>query len=152
MCFDKSTTDGLLCDTRAGAQRVKAMYKAVGASLRPKASVLVCSYRQPEDGFEWLVDVVIGGLREGTACQATQFSDAAEQPPGVVDMWSIDIHSAMPDDSGAACDPDVSDPPPPHVYLLRRWPRRVLRRRAAGRISVEEVGEEVVSVKHHWHG
>ena len=46
--IDKSTTDGLLCDTAKGAARVQAMYSNVARALAPTALVVVCSWRDPE--------------------------------------------------------------------------------------------------------
>ena len=111
--LDKSTTDGLLCDTHHGAGRVRQMYEAVGRTLRPSACVAVVSWRDPQsdEGVAWLVDLVWGGLR-----QAQSEATAATAAPGPSERWrwSLDVHSPVLADGSTG----------PHVYLLRR---RVLR-------------------------
>ena len=80
---DKSTTDALLCDGRRGEDRVRDMYAAVGAVLRPAALVAVVSWRNPqEDGVDWLVRCVLSGLMRA-ATGATTASTT----------WALDIHS-----------------------------------------------------------
>ena len=110
--LDKSTTDGLLCDTRNGASRVRRMYEAVGRTLRPSAVVAVVSWRDPQsdEGVAWLVDLVWGGLRQA------QEATTATAGPGASERWrwSLDVHSPVLADGSSG----------PHVYLLRR---RVLR-------------------------
>ena len=135
--IDKSTTDGLLCDTRHGASRVRRMYEAVGRTLRPSAVVAVVSWRDPQgdEGVAWLVDLVWGGLRE--AQEATMATAA----PGASERWhwSLDVHSPVLADGSSG----------PHVYLLRRRvlrtsPRRPPRRNAGvgGAVRGAGVGEE----------
>ena len=132
--FDKSTTDGMLCDTRLGAQRVRELYRAVGGALRPRAMVVVISWRAPDDGLEFITDVVLAGL------VAARPEDPA--------FWSIDIHSIGTEGGGNTSTP--------HIYVLSKRPRRVLRRRAMGRASSNGGGgmaEQVASmtVRQHWH-
>jgi SAM-dependent methyltransferase len=149
--IDKSTTDGMLCDTRRGAQRVRALYGVVGAVLRPAAKAVIVSWRAPEDGLAWLLDVVLGGLR------------SAETPHSEVFSWSLDIHSLCVDDEEASADAHANAPPPPHVYLLSRRPRRVSRRIAAARnvrvataaaaAAADNTPDEqpTLTVRQHWH-
>ncbi len=112
---DKSTTDGLLCDTRLGAERVRAIYSNVGSLLAGAALVVVVSWRDPSLGLEWVVDLVLGGLRQ--AERRCEHGDCAYS-------WTLDVHSIQGHGSRGTG---------PHVYMLRRRPRRVMRRRATGR-------------------
>ena len=136
--FDKSTTDGLLCDTKRGARRVGAVYEAVGRVLQPSARVVLISYKPPEDGLEWLVDVVLGGLRQGTAAEDGE------------SWWSLDVHSIGPreDEEASGADDGDAGTPAPTVYVLSKRPRRVLRRRR----DPAAADDEELSVQRHWHG
>ena len=128
--IDKSTTDGLLCDTKGGAARVRTMYANVGRSLAPAAAalVVVCSWRDPEsDGLEWLTDLILGGLRSGDA--------------GAEASWSLDVHTIVSPSGDARG---------PHVYLLRRRPlRRSPRAKKRGR--ADDCGEEELRMRLHLH-
>lgn len=119
-CIDKSTTDGLLCDTKGGAERVRSMYVNVGAALRPDTVVAVCSWRDPDgdEGLEWLVDVVFGGLQAG----------AATQPSCPSPYWTLDAHTFV----------SCSGVRGPHVYVLRR---RSLRRSSRIQSGAAEEGD-----------
>jgi hypothetical protein len=123
VCIDKSTTDGMLCDTKRGAERVRRMYAHVGAALAPAATVCVCSWRDPEEeGLAWLTDLVLGGLRSGgTAC-----SDDEE---GTVCSWAVDVHTLVRTNGARG----------PHVYLLRR---RMCRRSARCRTRTKRARAE----------
>lgn len=131
-CVDKATTDGLLCDTRRGAERVRSMYARV--PLRPEAAVCVVSWRDPlAEGVDWLVDCVLRGLRDAEA----------EAAAG---SWSLDVHSIV--DADAEEEAAASGP---HVYLLRRRPRRRSRRRLAVAQRAGAAGEEELVMRHHCH-
>ena len=102
-----------------GAERVRAMYANVGRTMAPDGAVaILCSWRDPEseDGLAWVVDLVLGGLRRG----------AAQADAAGVAYWSLDVHTLV--DQGARG---------PHVYIVRRRPRRRARRgaRATGSAS-----------------
>ena len=127
--IDKSTTDGLLCDTAKGAARVRAMYSNIARELAPTALVVVCSWRDPEsdDGLEWLTDLVLGGLADGEEAEA-------------LSRWSLDIHTIV---SG-----EVRGP---HVYLLQRRPLRRSKRARAPSSETESGVEEDLRVRLHVH-
>lgn len=146
--FDKSTTDGMMCDPRRGAGRVRVMYEAIGAVLRPAAVVVVVSWRAPEDGLEWLVDAVLGGLRQREQAVEAKREDALGEGSVERSNWRLDIHSMMAaeddvDGAEAAADEAAE---PPHVYILTKRPKRALRR---ARAAAE--AEESVTVRQHWH-
>ena len=147
VCIDKATTDGLLCDTKRGAARVRSMYAAIAPALRPEALVAVLSWRSPErDGVEWCIDCVLGGLREGSvACEDDDDHDISSS------RWTLDVHSIVrevkEEEDGEALDADQG----PHVYLLRRRPRRRSRRRIAVAQRLEEDGSDELEMRHHVH-
>lgn len=122
-CLDKSTTDGLLCDTRHGAARVKRMYAAVGAVLQPTATVVVVSWRDPQDGLEWFCSTVFGGLVKAVPPQHEEA--ASSSATGQSYVWTLDVHSLVSTDGAG------EQQSGPHVFLLRRRPRRSSRRLAA---------------------
>lgn len=145
-CIDKSTTDGLLCNTRtSGAERVRRMWQNVAKRLRPAALVAVVSWRDPErEGLEWLVDLVLGGLQLGSAVC----------PDGAV--WTVDVHSIVRDSgcSGPTVGAGDESARGPHVYLLRRRPRRTSPRlRAAATRPSREAGDEqpLITLRQHVH-
>ena len=132
---DKSTTDGLLCDTRRGAKRVRDIYAHVGKALRPEGVVIVASWRDPNDGFEWVADCVLGGLRSVEDWEAAEDTAA---------HWSVDVHSIELRDNDAAA---------PHIYVMQRRQRRLMRRQTATRAAARRHGvvEADVPVRHHLH-
>mmetsp|Transcript_13162 Transcript_13162/g.33726 ORF Transcript_13162/g.33726 Transcript_13162/m.33726 type:complete len:284 (+) Transcript_13162:78-929(+) len=142
-CIDKSTTDGMLCDIKCGADRVRAMYEVIGRELKPKALVVVVSWRSPDDDLAWLLDVVLGGLRAGSELG----KDGAVDNDVPVSIWSLDIHSVASGDDHVSASP--------HVYLLSKHPRRVLRRKSAARrgdaIGQLEAAEELMTVRQHFY-
>ena len=134
------------------------MYAAVGAVLAPRALVAVVSWRDPErDGLEWLVDLVLGGLRQGQA-SAEEGGGGAHGRTARVPMrggfhWRLDVHSVVRGE-GVTCGP--------HVYVLRRTPRRAserLRAQGSGASGAsagqageeEEEEEEELKMRHHLH-
>eukprot|EP00965_Chrysotila_dentata_P224060 6193957-Pleurochrysis_carterae.AAC.3 len=66
-CVDKSTLDAMLCDERDGARLVAEMYAQIAQVLKPDATVLLVSWRQPEQGLEWLRELVLEPLVQATA-------------------------------------------------------------------------------------
>lgn len=118
-CVDKGTLDALLSDKKAGAARVGAMYESAARWLRPECSVVIVSWRQPQDGLEWLTQLVLGAL-----------SSQGRAPEGRAFRWSVAIHAL-----DARRQAELHFPAPaPLAYLIRR---RVVRRserkqRAAG--------------------
>lgn len=133
VAIDKSTTDGLLCDGHRGAGRVRRMYASVGEALSPRALVVVVSWRGCDDGLGWLLESAVEGLRQGSA---------RGQYAGCRWCWSIDVHA--PSDLAAAA--------APHVYLVRRRPRRfsprtAVRRHGEGR----DEEQDALVVREHWH-
>jgi SAM-dependent methyltransferase len=127
---DKSTTDGLLCDTRRGPKRVHQMYTNIGANLASRALVVVVSWRDPQDGLEWLSSV-IGGLQQQQQQQQQLPGVATEQDkdtPSMDASWSLDVHSIVRRAGKQSARG-------PHVYLVRRCPRRRSLRLAAQRGS-----------------
>ena len=140
---DKSTTDGLLCDVRRGAKRVRTIYEAIGRRLRPTAVVAVVSWRDPDEvGLEWLVDCVLGALRRGARADEDEEDEARAGS-----WWSLDIHSLSHRAEGGGGGGGGG----PHVYLVRRRPKRKLRRRAVAAAAGAEEAEEDISVRHHVH-
>lgn len=145
--IDKSTTDGLLCDTKRGADRVRQIYANVASSLNPSgAQIAVISWRDPSDGVEFLLDCVLGPLKQHRP-QGQGAREEVEGSSGSDDArvsWSLDVHSIVRQnaDGGEASSG-------PHVYLLRR---RSLRRSKRRRESTdEEDDEEDVVMRHHIH-
>ena len=153
-CIDKATTDGLLCDTKRGAARVRAMYRAIAPALRPEALVVVLSWRSPQiDGVEWCIDCVLGGLREGSASRDNGASGEADDGDALTNSaWTLDVHSVVreEEEEGEAADGDAQGP---HVYLLRRRSRRRSRRKhaAAQRAGGDDSLEEELEMRHHLH-
>lgn len=152
---DKSTTDGLLCDVRHGASRVRSIYEAIGRRLSPTAVVVIVSWRDPEAvGLEWVADLVLGSLCSGASNQRSE-----EDSIPLRSWWSIDIHSIAKHpkatDRRARHEHDVDDVTRgPHVYLVRRRPRRVLGRRTTGRqtgTAVAALDADEISVRQHVH-
>lgn len=136
--IDKSTTDGLLCDTKHGAARVRSIYAHAGRLLRASASVLVVSWRDPSDGLDWLVDIVLGGLRQSELPPAGEGGEGDESTRS---HWSVDAHTVQ---RGGAAGPTA--------YVIRRRPRRVMRRRVSGRQTDDDKqGEDDLVVRQHVH-
>ena len=65
VAVDKSTLDAMLCDQKRGPSNVSKMYRSLSSVLRPTATVFIVSWRQPENGLEWLVEGVLPALVEG---------------------------------------------------------------------------------------
>jgi SAM-dependent methyltransferase len=148
LVVDKSTTDGMLCDVKDGGRRVRTMYENVGAALCTTALVAVCSWKDPEsDGMDWLIDLVLGGLRSGYE----EHRAGGDQASTAVPVWALDVHTIV---NGAERGP--------HVYLLhvserRRSPRQRKRPRMVFAREQEGGGEEDVeadmelAMRHHLH-
>ena len=121
------------------------------------------TYLPQVDGLEWLVDLVLGGLKQGqaSAAEGKGGMKQGQASAGVLEErcfhWSLDVHSVVRG-GGAACGP--------HVYVLRRTPRRASKRlRAQGGAQggakgevgegrgegEEEVVEEELRMRHHLH-
>jgi SAM-dependent methyltransferase len=168
--MDKGTTDAMLCDMTNGAARCKAMYAAVASTfgLREAACAVIVSWRDPqEDGLDWLVDLVLGGLQEGSACSSIVLldtstnpaissltarqtrkrahgasrrgEDAGERAPW---SWQVDMHSSEVGANGEH---------PPTVYVIRRTARRLMHRRTVARsaaLTAAADGESLVLRQH----
>ena len=115
------------------------------------------------DGLEWLVDLVLGGLKQGQASAAEGKGGLKQGQASAAVLeercfhWNLDVHSVVRG-GGAACGP--------HVYVLRRTPRRASKRARARAQAVtqggarggagEEGGEgegevEELRMRHHLH-
>ena len=139
--MDKGTTDAMLCDSTNGAARCKAMYAAVASTfgLRASAVAVVVSWRDAtEDGLDWLVELVVGGLKEGSASESiAAYTDEKTGldavAVGCAWSWQLDIHSAESGTDGQTS---------PSVYVVRRSTRRVSQRLMAARSAAVEEGEQ----------
>lgn len=139
--MDKGTTDAMLCDAANGATRCKAMYAAVASTfgLRASAVAVVVSWRDPTDeGLDWLVDLVVGGLKEGSASEsAASYTDETTGlhvvAVGCAWSWQLDIHSAESGTGGQNS---------PSVYIVRRSTRRVSQRCTAARAAAAKAGND----------
>ena len=144
--IDKSTTDGLLCDTTHGAQRVQDIYANIGRTLKPSSTVAVVSWRDPsEDGVQVLIDLVYGPLK---ACaEEEEEAKEAEGEGGCASgvLWALDVHSIVK--PGA----DDEQATGPHVYVLRRRPCRRSRRRRRQPDGEEDEIEEELVMRQHFH-
>jgi alkylhydroperoxidase family enzyme len=150
--MDKGTTDAMLCDADNGAARCKAMYAAVASTfgLHASAVAVVISWRDPtNDGLDWLVDLVVGGLKEGSASESVAAYTEASTGLHVVAVvcawsWQLDIHSAE-----SRMDGQTS----PSVYVVRRTARRVSQRptaaRAAAAVAWQQVETANLTVRQH---
>ena len=140
--MDKGTTDAMLCDATNGVARCKAMYVAVASTfgLRAFAVAVVVSWRDPsEDGLDWLVELVIGGLKEGSASESiAAYTDETTglhvAAVGCAWSWQLDIHSADLGTDGQSS---------PSVYVVRRSTRRVSQRPTKARAAAAEAGQLV---------
>lgn len=172
--MDKGTTDAMLCDVEHGPARCKAMYAAVASTfgLREAACAVVVSWRDPdEDGLDWLVELVVGGLQQGSASFSTivalNASATSSMNPrqtrkrerGGVSArdsgpeegsferalwsWQVDMHSSEVGANGEH---------PPTVYVIRRTARRVMHRRTTSRsvaYTAAADGETSLTVRQH---
>ena len=140
--MDKGTTDAMLCDPENGAARCKAMYAAVASTFGLKASAVavVISWRDPtNDGLDWLLELVVGGLKEGSASESiAAFTDQSTGlhvgAVGCAWSWQLDIHSAE-----SRLDGQTS----PSVYVVRRSTRRVSQRPTAARAATAVARQQV---------
>jgi len=140
--MDKGTTDAMLCDATNGAARCKAMYAAVASAfgLRASAVAVVVSWRDPsDDGLDWLVELVVGGLKEGSASESiAAYTDETTGlyvvAVGCAWSWQLDIHSAESGTDGQSS---------PSVYVVRRSTRRMSQRPTAARAAAAEAGLHV---------
>lgn len=160
-CIDKATTDGLLCDTKRGAARVRNMYAEIAPALKPEALIAVLSWRSPlVDGVDWFVDCVLGGLREGGVASRDVANGGGLDDAARDYGWTLDVHSITRDEDHESQPEDednveaVQHLQGPHVYLLRRRPRRRSRRKnvVEQRLSAAgEQDEENIQMRHHLH-
>jgi|Transcript_9475 SAM-dependent methyltransferase len=103
---EKSTSDAILCDRARGAARVACMYRQISLAMKADAVCFIISYRQPDEGLEWLSECVLPALIEGAASPHCHYA--------------VDIHIVD--------GPQGDEPPPPAVYEIRRRQRRVMDR------------------------